>query len=82
MRYAGDPYEAANLADAVLVLTDWQEFAELDLRRLHAAMKYPLLLDGRNMFSPEEMRAHGFTYFSVGRAPALPEPADTLAIAV
>lgn len=82
MRYARDPYEAANLADAVLVLTDWQEFAELDLKKLHAAMKYPLLLDGRNLFSPEEMRAHGFTYFSVGRAPALPEPADTLAVAV
>ena len=82
MRYARDAYDAANLADAVLILTDWQEFAELDLKKLHAAMKYPLLLDGRNLFSPETMRAHGFTYFSVGRPPALPEPADTMAIAV
>lgn len=82
MRYARDPYEAANLADAVLILTDWQEFAELDLKKLHTAMKYPLLLDGRNLFSPEKMRSLGFTYFSVGRAPALPEPADTMAIAV
>ena len=82
MRYARDPYDAANLADAVLVLTDWQEFAELDLKKLHSVMKYPLLLDGRNLFPPEKMRGYGFTYFSVGRAPVLPEPADALAVAV
>ena len=82
MRYAKDPYDAANLADAVLVLTDWQDFAQLDLKRLHAVMKYPLLLDGRNLFPPEKMRAEGFTYFSVGRPPVLPEPADALAVAV
>ncbi|HET7348650.1 MAG TPA: UDP-glucose/GDP-mannose dehydrogenase family protein [Acidobacteriaceae bacterium] len=82
MRYAKDPYDAANLADAVLVLTDWQEFAELDLKKLHSVMKYPLLLDGRNLFPPEKMRGYGFTYFSVGRAPVPPEPADALAVAV
>jgi UDPglucose 6-dehydrogenase len=66
----------------VLVLTDWQEFAELDLKKLHSVMKYPLLLDGRNLFPPEKMRGYGFTYFSVGRPPVLPEPADALAVAV
>jgi len=62
-----------------LLLTEWEEFAALDLKRLHGQMKYPIVIDGRNLYDPETMSAAGFTYYSVGRPPAIPEsrPAAT-----
>lgn len=82
LRYASNAYDAAVDADALLILTDWQEFAELDPGKLQAAMRFPLIVDGRNLFSPETMRRHGFTYISAGRAPVQPEPEHDLAVAV
>ncbi|MBS1853510.1 MAG: UDP-glucose/GDP-mannose dehydrogenase family protein [Acidobacteria bacterium] len=77
---AGNAYEAARAADALLILTEWEEFAALDLNRLYNQLKYPIVIDGRNLYAPETMAAHGFTYYSVGRLPALPEPlADSVA---
>ena len=67
MRYATDIYEAATDADAVLILTDWKEFAAIDLVRLHKAVRFPIVIDGRNLYKPHEMVKHGFTYVSVGR---------------
>ena len=67
LRYAGDLYEAAKDADAVLILTDWKEFAEIDLARLNAAVRFPIVIDGRNLYKPQQMLDHGFTYVSVGR---------------
>jgi UDPglucose 6-dehydrogenase len=67
MSYATDPYEAAQQADAVLILTEWKQFAELDLARLHRALKFPIVVDGRNLYRPETMAEHGFTYVSIGR---------------
>jgi UDPglucose 6-dehydrogenase len=67
LQYVDDPYEAARDADAVVILNDWQEFAELDLERLRAALRYPIVVDGRNLFDPAAMAALGFTYLSVGR---------------
>lgn len=67
MRYVGDPYTAAQDADAVVILNDWQEFANLDLERLRAAMRYPIVVDGRNLYDPGQMADLGFTYLSVGR---------------
>ena len=67
LAYAQDAYEAASDADALLILTDWQEFAELDLERLHYTLRYPVVIDGRNLFDPAAMAARGFTYLSVGR---------------
>jgi UDPglucose 6-dehydrogenase len=67
MRFASDPYAAAKNADAVLILTDWNEFAMMDLERLRDSMRDPVLVDGRNLFSPESMAELGFTYISVGR---------------
>jgi UDPglucose 6-dehydrogenase len=67
--FAQDPYTVAENADALLILTDWSEFSAIDLPKLKAAMKYPIILDGRNMFEPALMRAHGFTYYSIGREP-------------
>jgi UDPglucose 6-dehydrogenase len=67
LRYAGNLYEAAKDADAVLILTDWKEFAAIDLARLKQAVRFPIVVDGRNLYKPQEMLDHGFTYVSVGR---------------
>src|SRR5271154_5659880 len=73
IEYASDAYAAACGADALLILTEWDEFASLDLDRLHQQLKYPIVIDGRNLYDPESMAAHGFTYYSVGRPAAAPE---------
>ena len=67
MRYASDVYEAAENADAVLILTEWKQFSELDLIRLYEAVRFPIVIDGRNLFKPKTMLEAGFTYVSVGR---------------
>ncbi len=67
MRYATGLYEAAKDADAVLILTDWKEFAEIDLTELNRAVKFPIVIDGRNLYRPQYMADHGFTYVSIGR---------------
>ena len=54
MKFASSPYEAAHGADALLILTEWEEFANLDLRRLRQELKYPIVIDGRNLYDPEE----------------------------
>ena len=74
IEYASDAYEAAREADALLILTEWDEFASLDLDRLHQQLKYPIIIDGRNLYDPEAMAAHGFTYYSVGRPAVTAEP--------
>jgi len=66
-------YEAARDADALLILTEWEEFATLDLKRLYGQMKYPIVIDGRNLYDPDSMAAHGLTYYSVGRPTATPQ---------
>ncbi len=70
MSYAADAYEAAEGADAVLILTDWAEFAKLDLVRLNQALRFPIMIDGRNLYKPAYMHEQGFTYVSVGRPAA------------
>ncbi|HWG17771.1 MAG TPA: UDP binding domain-containing protein, partial [Acidobacteriaceae bacterium] len=72
LKYVDNAYAAAADADAVVVLTDWREFAELDLKRLRTAMRHPIILDGRNLFEPKTMLEHGFTYVSIGRTSANP----------
>ena len=67
MSYAANAYEAAEGADAVLILTDWAEFAKLDLVRLNQALRFPIMIDGRNLYKPAHMHEQGFTYVSVGR---------------
>jgi UDPglucose 6-dehydrogenase len=68
MRYATSLYEAAKDADAVLILTDWKEFAKIDLAKLNRAVRFPIVIDGRNLYKPEAMKDQGFTYVSVGRS--------------
>jgi UDPglucose 6-dehydrogenase len=77
VEFVGSPYEAAAGADALLILTEWEEFATLDLPQINSKLRYPIVIDGRNLYNPEMMAAHGFTYYSVGRAPALPEGLPT-----
>jgi UDPglucose 6-dehydrogenase len=72
LRYANDAYAAADDADALLILTDWAEFATLDLDRLYKTLRYPIVVDGRNLYDPHVMVDHGFTYLSIGRPAAYP----------
>ena len=71
--FANDAYEAARGADALLILTEWEEFANLDLQRIHSQLKYPIVIDGRNLYDPAVMAGLGFTYYSVGRPATTPE---------
>ncbi|MBB5059894.1 UDPglucose 6-dehydrogenase [Granulicella aggregans] len=72
LEYADDAYSTAKDVDALLILTDWMEFAKLDLQRLNSTMRYPIVVDGRNLFDPGKMAAAGFTYISIGRPAAHP----------
>jgi len=76
--FADSAYTAAKDADALLILTDWEEFSALDLTRLHAALRSPNIVDGRNLYRPQVMAAHGFTYISVGRPQAMDAPGPNL----
>jgi UDPglucose 6-dehydrogenase len=71
--FANSAYEAAHGADALLILTEWEEFANLDLTRLRRELKYPIVIDGRNLYDPEVMAAEGFSYYSVGRTACYPD---------
>jgi UDPglucose 6-dehydrogenase len=72
LTYVGDAYAAAEDADALVVLTDWKEFATLDLHKINQALRYPIVIDGRNLFDPQVMAELGFTYLSIGRPAAYP----------
>jgi len=62
-----DPYAMAQDCHALMVITEWNEFKQLDLGRIRAAMKMPVLFDGRNIYNPEELRSLGFSYRGIGR---------------
>jgi UDPglucose 6-dehydrogenase len=72
IRYVGSAYETAQGADALLVLTEWEEFKSLDFARIHKSLRYPIVIDGRNLLDPETMRDHGFIYLSIGRPDVVP----------
>jgi UDPglucose 6-dehydrogenase len=79
--FVSNPYEAATGADALLILTEWEEFAALDLDRMLQQLKYPIVIDGRNLYEPAAMAARGFTYYSVGRPAGTPAtPAEDAAV--
>ena len=68
IQYCKDPYAVATGADALLVVTEWDEFRQLDLDRLKSLMRRPVIVDGRNIFDPRAMRDRGFVYRGVGRS--------------
>jgi len=67
LAYFDDPIETARGADLVLLLTDWPEVKNMDLDALKQAMRCPVMIDGRNIFDPDDMRKRGYTYDSIGR---------------
>ena len=67
--YARDPYAAAEGADALVVVTEWLVYRNPDFARLRAALRRPLIVDGRNLFDPDRVAALGFAYHSIGRPP-------------
>jgi UDPglucose 6-dehydrogenase len=73
LTYCERQLDALRGADALAILTEWGEFRHPDLKEMHSLMKTPLVFDGRNIFSLEQMRQAGFTYFSIGRPAVLPK---------
>jgi UDPglucose 6-dehydrogenase len=67
LAYCADPYEAMTGADAVVFLTEWNSYRALDLKRMKAILKQPVVVDLRNIYRPSEMRTAGFRYSSIGR---------------
>ena len=67
IQYCDDAYACAKGADALVIVTEWEQFRALDLKRLKAELKQPVVVDLRNIYRPDEMIAHGFAYDSVGR---------------
>ena len=67
IEYAKSAYEAAKDAEALLIATEWDEFRKLDWDKIRDAMARPLIVDGRNLLSPQEMKDRGFEYRSFGR---------------
>ena len=67
IEYCKDAYEAANDAEALLILTEWSEFMEIDFAKIGKLMKTPLVIDGRNIYGPSEMEKSGIRYISMGR---------------
>ena len=65
--YASSAYEALKGADGLAIVTEWNEFREPDFGRMRSLMRSPVIFDGRNLFTKDQMRAEGFTYYSMGR---------------
>ncbi|GIK47416.1 MAG: UDP-glucose/GDP-mannose dehydrogenase family protein [Hyphomonadaceae bacterium] len=68
VQFATGPYDCVQNADAVAIITEWDQFRALDLDRMKDALKAPVVVDLRNIYTPDEMRAKGFKYVSVGRS--------------
>jgi UDPglucose 6-dehydrogenase len=79
VRYVTSAYEAADSVDALLVLTEWDEFKTLNFARIRRLLRYPIVVDGRNLFRPDVMAKHGFIYLSMGRPDVLPPTMQTRA---
>ena len=65
--YSLKSYDALKGADALVIVTEWHEFREPDFDRMRKLMRSPVIFDGRNIYEPQQMKAHGFTYYSIGR---------------
>jgi UDPglucose 6-dehydrogenase len=72
IEYFDSAYDALRGADALLIVTEWQEFKQPDFGRMRQLLETPLVIDGRNLYDREEMAGHGFRYIAVGRQPVEP----------
>jgi UDPglucose 6-dehydrogenase len=79
VEFAANAYEAAERADAVVLVTEWDAFRALDLDRLKSTLNSPVLVDLRNAYRADELKKHGFTYTSIGQPSysGFGEPADS-----
>jgi len=68
--FCPDPYHAARGSDALVVVTEWNQFRQLDLARIKRLMRRPIIVDCRNIYDPQSVREHGFRYQGVGRGEA------------
>ena len=68
VKFANSAYAALKGADALLIVTEWNEFREPDFEKMKKLMRRPVILDGRNIYQPAVVRAAGFTYGSIGRS--------------
>ena len=73
IEFCKDPYEASKESDALLILTEWNEFKEMDLKKIKRLLKNPLIIDGRNIYNLETMEKEGFRYISIGRKEVFPK---------
>ncbi len=69
--YAETPYDALKEADALFIVTEWNEFRNPDFERMKSLMKKPVIFDGRNLYKLETMKEYGFTYYAIGRPPVI-----------
>jgi len=67
IKFCKDAYETAKGSDCLVVLTEWDEFSKINLKKIKRLLKQPIIVDGRNIFNPQEMKKLGFSYFSIGR---------------
>ena len=67
VEFSSDPYEMAKDSDALVVVTEWNEFKQLDLDKIKELLKTPVIYDGRNIYNPARMKEMGFTYQAIGR---------------
>ena len=66
--YASSNYDALKGADCLAIVTEWNEFRRPDFERMRSLMRSPVIFDGRNLFTPDQMKQSGFTYYSIGRS--------------
>ena len=69
-----DPYQVASGSDALILVTEWDEFKNLDMKKMASLMKRPILIDGRNIYEPEELIRAGFIYEAIGRGKTTVKP--------
>jgi len=67
IEYCESSYEVAENADALVIVTEWREFKQLNLEKIKKVMKKPVIFDGRNIYDPEKKKRLGFEYYSIGR---------------
>jgi UDPglucose 6-dehydrogenase len=76
--FCSDSYEVAKGSDALILVTEWDEFKTLDMRKISSLMNHPIIIDGRNIYNPEEMAQAGFTYAGIGRQGIKPDNPETM----
>jgi len=75
LQYASTPYDALHGADALAIMTEWEEYRNPDFALIHSRLRAPVVFDGRNLYDPDLLRALGFTYHSIGRRTVSPDNA-------